>query len=85
MTKAAVPVEVGRIVEGSVVRSCRLGRLEDERIVDLFLPLLMQGIYSKSQSAGSSFEGAIKRLCFLLPDRSLQPVLNQLMPVGVLR
>lgn len=64
--------------DGIPTMSYRLGRAEDEKIVNWFLPILMQGIYSKSLDAGSYYESSIKRLCYLLPEETLEPVLQQL-------
>lgn len=62
----------------TMILSYRLGRPEDEKIVELFLPVLLQGIYSKNHTAGTSYEAAIKRLCYLSPSLALERVLEQL-------
>lgn len=81
MSTAVVNESTGRvcITESGVVElSHRMGREEDEKVVELFLPVLLQGIYSKNQSAGASCESGVKRLCYLLPETTLERLLEQL-------
>lgn len=79
MSSLVVDDRTGRICDnaGVAMKSNRLGRAEDEEIVALFMPLLLQGIYSKNQTAGSAYESCIKRLCYLLPELTLEPVLEK--------
>lgn len=84
MSSSAVKESVGRLCEGPPderipILSYRLGRAEDEKLADLFLPVMLQGIYSKNPTAGASYETSIKRVCTLLPESSLERVLDQLM------
>lgn len=64
--------------ENSLKSSYRLGRAEDEKFVDLFMPLLLQGMYAKNQTACTAYESSIKRLCSLLPEMTVEPILEQL-------
>lgn len=59
--------------------SYRLGRAEDQEVVNLVLPVLLQGIYSKNQTAGAAYEASLKQLCFLLPEKTVETVLEKLL------
>eukprot|EP00922_Rhytidocystis_sp_ex-Travisia-forbesii_P015376 GHVS01022934.1.p1 GENE.GHVS01022934.1~~GHVS01022934.1.p1 ORF type:complete len:2097 (+),score=211.49 GHVS01022934.1:68-6358(+) len=66
-------------VRGEEMICLRLGRKEDEKIAELLYPLLLQGAYAKQHSVANSFEDALKRICHLLPDIYLEPVVLRLM------
>lgn len=78
MSTCVVPATVGRLCSSDKpLMSYRLGRREDEKLTELLLPLLLQGMYSKSLNASTAYETAIKRLCYLLPDVALPTVLER--------
>eukprot|EP00922_Rhytidocystis_sp_ex-Travisia-forbesii_P015375 GHVS01022933.1.p1 GENE.GHVS01022933.1~~GHVS01022933.1.p1 ORF type:complete len:2089 (+),score=225.43 GHVS01022933.1:40-6306(+) len=66
-------------LEGDQMISLRLGRKEDEHIAEILFPLLLQGAYAKQHNVANSFEDALKRICNLLPDKYLEPVVLRLM------
>ncbi|XP_053990948.1 uncharacterized protein LOC128883022 [Hylaeus volcanicus] len=79
MTDSVVDYKVGRCRRMDVIKSYRLGQKEDKKIVSLFLPLVLQGIYSKSSNASSAFEYAMKHLCYLHPSSTLPIVTDQIL------
>ncbi|ORM39978.1 Proteasome activator subunit 4 [Babesia sp. Xinjiang] len=56
----------------------RLNRANDDAIVELFYPLALQGMYSKNMHVAYAYEDVIKRLCYLLPDKTLVGLLDHL-------
>ncbi|CDR96817.1 Cullin, putative [Babesia bigemina] len=56
----------------------RLTRANDVAVVDLFYSMARQGIYCKNLTLAPYYEDAIKRLCTLLPDRTLSELVDHL-------
>ncbi|GBE58893.1 very large low complexity protein [Babesia ovata] len=56
----------------------RLTRANDVAIVDLFFSMARQGIYCKNVTLAPYYEDAIKRLCTLVPDRTLSELVDHL-------
>lgn len=58
--------------------SLRLGPRDDITLVNLMLPLALEGIMKKNQEIGSLYENAVADLCALHPQMSLPYIVNTL-------
>ncbi|KAL8426760.1 hypothetical protein Efla_006746 [Eimeria flavescens] len=60
-------------------RSNRLTRKDDEKIIELFLPVILDGLFSKHPQTASCFEEALRALLHLAPELSLQPLIDKIL------
>ncbi|GIX60980.1 very large low complexity protein [Babesia caballi] len=60
-------------------KSMRLTRANDMATVDLFYVLALQGMHSRDVHVAHSFEDVIRRLCYLVPEKTLEGLLDQLL------
>ncbi|PFH36451.1 hypothetical protein BESB_046430 [Besnoitia besnoiti] len=55
----------------------RLGRQEDEKVVELLGPLFLQGMFSKHMGVASCYEDGMKLLCHLQPEKVVEGLLER--------
>ncbi|KFG32915.1 hypothetical protein TGDOM2_242890A [Toxoplasma gondii GAB2-2007-GAL-DOM2] len=55
----------------------RLGRREDEKVVQLLAPIFLQGMFSKHMAVASCYEDGMKLLCHLQPETVVEGVLER--------
>nr|CEL65957.1 TPA: hypothetical protein BN1204_017880 [Neospora caninum Liverpool] len=55
----------------------RLGRREDEKVVQLLAPIFLQGMFSKHMAVASCYEDGMKLLCHLQPEKVIEGVLER--------